>query len=49
LKLQAVCEACGLKMKTMSVTSYVQYDSGRQQDPMSAEIRPSAIFVFEKK
>ncbi|MBU1177637.1 class I SAM-dependent methyltransferase [Patescibacteria group bacterium] len=49
LKLKEVCGDFGFDLERFSVTSYVQFDSGRQADPMPGEIRPSGIFVFKKK
>jgi 2-polyprenyl-3-methyl-5-hydroxy-6-metoxy-1,4-benzoquinol methylase len=47
-KIEEVCARYGLKPKNFSITSYLQYDIGRQEDMLPLEIRPSGLLVFEK-
>lgn len=49
LKLKDKCQKFGLELNTFSITSYLQYDSGRTNKELPGEIRPSAILVFKKK
>ncbi|MBP6884324.1 MAG: hypothetical protein KBC17_00695 [Candidatus Pacebacteria bacterium] len=46
--LKDVCARLSLKLKTFSITSYFQWDAGRDVDELPLEFRPSAIMVFEK-
>src|SRR3989338_5806462 len=48
LKLRDVAARLDLELISFSVTSYVQYDAGRNDKDLPGEIRPSGVLVFEK-
>jgi len=47
--LKHACAQYGLKLTNFSVTSYCQYDTGRQEEKLPGKIRPSFILSFEKQ